>query len=89
MTADTSLPALIVIAAVVVIKTVIADLRRPGSTRREWAFATDSSAVAGGAAASAAIIWPGWSHAGTVAVASALLVGALTAHLIHHHRQCP
>jgi hypothetical protein len=66
MTADTSLLAPIVIAAAVVIKTAIAELPRPGSTRREWAFATDSSAMAGGAAASAAIIWLGWSHADTV-----------------------
>ncbi|MFI7358958.1 hypothetical protein ACIBTP_34130 [Streptomyces avidinii] len=79
----------VVITAALVIRTAIGELRRPGSARLQWAFAADGRALAGGAAAAAATVLLGWQQAGPAALAWALLVGALTAHLVHHGTHRP
>jgi hypothetical protein len=89
MTTAASWLAPVIIAAALVVRTAIGELRRPGSARQEWVFVTDGTALAGGAVAGAAVIWLGWSQAGPAAVAWALLVGTLTAHMVHHGRPRP
>jgi hypothetical protein len=76
-TAAAVLPVAIVIAALV-IRTAIGELRRPGSARRQWAFAADHRALAAGTAAALATVLLGWSPAGGAAIAWALPTGALT-----------
>ncbi|MFF7969380.1 hypothetical protein ACFZC3_29010 [Streptomyces sp. NPDC007903] len=71
------------------IKTAVGELRHPGSARRQWAFATNPRALAAGAATAAATLILGWPQAGPATAAWALLIGALTAHLIHHRTPRP
>ncbi|WP_327370543.1 hypothetical protein [Streptomyces sp. NBC_01217] len=66
-----------------------AELRRPGSARQQWAFATERRAQAAGAATAAAIVLLGWPQAGPAAAAWALLIGVLTAHLAHQTARRP
>lgn len=79
----------VIITAALVVRAAIGELRRPGSTRQALSFVTDGTALAGGVMAGAAVIWLGWSQAGPAAVAWALLVGTLTAHMVHHGRPRP
>ncbi|MEU3091368.1 hypothetical protein ACWCQ0_41935 [Streptomyces massasporeus] len=72
-----------IIAAALVIRAAISELRRPGSARRQWAFMRDRRALAAGAVTAAATVLIGWPQIGPAATAWALLVGALTAHLVH------
>jgi hypothetical protein len=78
-----------VITAALVIKTAVHEIRRPGSARRQWAFVKDLRAVAGGAATAVATVLLGRPQVGAAAVAWALLVGALTAELVHHAARSP
>ncbi|MFK4101495.1 hypothetical protein ACI2L1_15700 [Streptomyces sp. NPDC019531] len=73
-----SLRAPAIVAAALVIRTAVGELRHPGSAREQWAFATDRRAVA-----AAAVVVLGWQQAGPATAAWALLIGALTAHLVH------
>ncbi|MFE7902160.1 hypothetical protein ACFU3E_32635 [Streptomyces sp. NPDC057424] len=82
------LPVVIVVAALV-IRTVIGELRRPGSARQQWAYATDGPAVVAGVLAAVAVAVTGWSHAGTAALAWAVLAGALVACLVGRPRNGP
>lgn len=83
MAADASLVAPVIVIAALIIKTALGELRHPGSAREEWAFATDRMALAAGATAATAVVLLGWRHAGLAAVAWALIVGTLTAQLVH------
>ncbi|MEU9284829.1 hypothetical protein AB0D57_08875 [Streptomyces sp. NPDC048275] len=89
MADGTSLLALAIIMAALVIKTALGELRQPGSARQQWAFSTDRYALAAGAIAAAATVLLGWQEIGAAAAAWALLIGALTAHLIHEGPRRP
>ncbi|WP_340377607.1 hypothetical protein U5640_22720 [Streptomyces sp. SS7] len=84
MSGATAILPVAVITAALVIKTAVGEIRRPGTARRQWAFAKDRRAWAGGVATAAATVLLGWAETGVGAVAWALLVGALTAQLVHH-----
>lgn len=84
-----SLLAPTIIMAALVIKTALGELRHPGSARHHWAFATDRYALAAGAIAAATTVLLGWQEIGAAAAAWALLIGALTAHLIHESTRRP
>jgi hypothetical protein len=79
--AEASLLAPLIILAALVIRTAIAEIRHPGSARRQWAFATSRRAIAAGGLVAVSVTGIGWSQAGWAAVAWALLAGALTASL--------
>ncbi|MCX4717752.1 hypothetical protein ACFWB2_39625 [Streptomyces virginiae] len=70
--------AAIVIAAVVV-RTAVAELREPGSGRRQWSFLTDSRALTAGAITALVLGLLGWRHAGGEGVVWAGLAGILVA----------
>jgi multisubunit Na+/H+ antiporter MnhG subunit len=77
-----SLLPVVVVAAALMIRAAIGELRRPGSVRRQWASATSGPAVAAGLVAAVAVALTGWSQAGAVALAWAALAGALVAFLV-------
>ncbi|MGW7327863.1 hypothetical protein ACWGIU_04435 [Streptomyces sp. NPDC054840] len=69
------------VVAALVIRTAVAEMRRPGSGRRQWKFLTDPRALANGAL-TALLLGPlGWATAGPVAAAWAVLAGALVAYV--------
>ncbi|MCK8433188.1 hypothetical protein G3I77_09065 [Streptomyces sp. D2-8] len=79
--AGSVLPVVIVVAALV-IRAAIVEVRRPGNTRRQWAFATSRPAVTAGVVAAAAVAVTGWQQAGATALAWAVLAGCLIAFLV-------
>jgi hypothetical protein len=87
--ADPGLLAPAVIAAALVIRTAVGELRSPGSARAQWDFASDRRALAAGTVAAAATCLLGWHQTGLSTVARALLIGTLTAHLTHHSTRRP
>ncbi|MEU7601894.1 hypothetical protein AB0B78_31950 [Streptomyces sp. NPDC040724] len=68
-----------IVMAALVIRTAVAEIREPGSGRRQWAFLTDRRAMATGAAVGLALGVLGWAAAGPVAAAWAVLAGVLVA----------
>ncbi|MFF8358766.1 hypothetical protein ACF063_35510 [Streptomyces chartreusis] len=72
----------LVVAAVLVIKTAVLELRDPGSARREWAFLTDRVALAGGALTALVVGGAGWAYGGYGLAAWALLAGLLVAQVM-------
>ncbi|WP_331747337.1 hypothetical protein OG365_40300 (plasmid) [Streptomyces sp. NBC_00853] len=76
---DASLLAPVIVIASLVIRTAVTELRRPGSGRRQWAFATSPLAMASGATAAAATVLTGGDHYVWATAAWALLAGALVA----------
>ncbi|MFF5160689.1 hypothetical protein ACFY3N_31450 [Streptomyces sp. NPDC000348] len=86
---DLGLLAPAIIAAALVIRTAIGELRSPGSARAQWAFATDRRALAAGIVAAAATRLLGRPQMGLPVAAWALLIGTLTAHLTHHAARRP
>lgn len=78
---DASLLAPVIVIAALAIRTAFTELRRPGSARRQWAFATNPRAMAAGATVAAATVLIGGTRYGWAAVAWALLTGTLTAFL--------
>ncbi|CAL9334780.1 hypothetical protein SUDANB120_00144 [Streptomyces sp. enrichment culture] len=78
---DASLLAPVLVAAALVIRTAVVEMRQPGSARRTWAFAGSPRAVAAGATVTAAVLLTGAGRTGWTAAAWALLAGAFTAHL--------
>ncbi|MFE7276098.1 hypothetical protein [Streptomyces sp. NPDC057623] len=72
---------MVIVVAALVIRTAIVELRRPGSAREQWAFATRGRAVAAGVVAATAVAVLGWPQAGAAALAWAVLAGALVAFL--------
>ncbi|MBD9701153.1 hypothetical protein [Streptomyces caniscabiei] len=89
MATDGSLLAPAIIIAALVVRTALGELRQQGTAREQWAFATDRRAIAAGATTAGATILLGWHQAGPAAVAWALLIGALTAHLVHRDGDRP
>ncbi|GGR92669.1 hypothetical protein GCM10010269_34630 [Streptomyces humidus] len=78
---DASLMAPLAVIAMLVIRTGLVEIRRPGSVRRQWSFLTRRWAVAAGAAAAVLVSVVGWQAAGFGAVAWAVLTGALVAQI--------
>ncbi|MFE2876163.1 hypothetical protein ACFXG6_05870 [Streptomyces roseus] len=81
----TLLVAAIVLAALVV-KAAAAELREPGSGRRQWTFLTDRRAVAAGAVTALALGLPGWRQAGVEGLVWAGLAGILVAFVMGQGR---
>ncbi|MFD3545856.1 hypothetical protein ACFWUW_09570 [Streptomyces sp. NPDC058655] len=79
--ADASLLAPAIIITALVIRTAVTELRHPGSTRRQWAYATSPRALAAGATVAAATVLISGTRFGWAAAVWALLIGALTAFL--------
>ncbi|MBT1090549.1 MULTISPECIES: hypothetical protein [Streptomyces] len=79
---EPSLVTALVVAAVLVIKTAVLELRDPGSARREWAFLTDRVALAGGALTALVVGGAGWAYGGYGLAAWALLAGLLVAQVM-------
>ncbi|OUD02491.1 hypothetical protein [Streptomyces swartbergensis] len=82
MTGAGSLLPVVVVVAALMIRAAIGELRQPGSVRRQWACATSGPAVAAGVVAAVAVAATGWSQAGAVALAWAVLAGTLVAFLV-------
>ncbi|MGW7434455.1 hypothetical protein [Streptomyces sp. NPDC054849] len=69
------------VVAALVIRTAIAEIRRPGSGRSQWKFLTNPRALAVGALTALLLGIIGWATAGPVAAAWAVFVGALVAYM--------
>lgn len=78
---DPSVLTVAIVAAALVIRTAVAELREPGSARRECAFVADSRAVATGVAAALLLGIAGWRSMGSAAVAWTVLAGVLVAYI--------
>ncbi|WP_329531944.1 hypothetical protein OG568_15220 [Streptomyces sp. NBC_01450] len=89
MAADTSLLAPAILAAALVIRAALGELQRPGSAREQWAFVANRQAVVAGTTVLGTVILLGWHQAGLASLAWGLLIGALTAHLVHGGRRRP
>ncbi|WP_328769842.1 hypothetical protein [Streptomyces sp. NBC_00286] len=72
----------VIVAAALVIRTAIGEIRRPGTVREQWTSATSGRAVAAGVVTAVAITVTGWQEAGPAALAWAMLTGALVALLM-------
>ncbi|WP_208857944.1 hypothetical protein [Streptomyces flavidovirens] len=70
-----------IIVAALTVRTAAAELREPGSARREWAFATNASALTAGLTAAILFGATGWQsrHA---ALAWSMLAGVLVAYIV-------
>ncbi|MEV0925178.1 hypothetical protein AB0I99_08610 [Streptomyces spongiicola] len=79
MDGTASLLTVAIVAAALVVRAALAELRDPGSTRARWAFASGTRAVTAGAVTAVVLGFVGWQHAGPGAVAWAVLAGALVA----------
>ncbi|UFQ18913.1 MULTISPECIES: hypothetical protein [Streptomyces] len=79
---DTSLLPAAVIAAALVIRTALHEIRIPGSARQEWGFLNQRKAVLSGAVTALCLVVMGWSYAGHGTLAWAGLVGVLVAYLV-------
>ncbi|OAH10391.1 hypothetical protein [Streptomyces jeddahensis] len=82
MNGPVSLLTVAVVAAALVIRTAIAELREPGSARAQWAFAMNASAVCAGGVTAAVLGFIGWRSDGYAAVAWAVLAGVLVAFIV-------
>ncbi|MEU8916259.1 hypothetical protein [Streptomyces nigrescens] len=78
---DASVLTVATIAAALVVKTALNEIRSPGSARQEWACVTDGVAMLSGAVAALCLGAMGWYYAGYGAVAWAGLAGILVAYL--------
>ncbi|MGY4967885.1 hypothetical protein ACWGCC_01350 [Streptomyces nigrescens] len=76
---DASVLTVAIIAAALVIRTALSEIRSPGSARQEWAFVTDGVAMLSGAVAALCLGALGWYHAGCGAVEWAGPAGLLVA----------
>ncbi len=77
-----SLMTVAIIVAALVIRTVVMELRAPGSARQEWAFATNGSAVSAGVSAAVLLSAMGWQSMGYAALAWSTLAGVLVAYIV-------
>ncbi|MET9426552.1 MULTISPECIES: hypothetical protein [unclassified Streptomyces] len=80
---DPSVVTVAVIAAALVVRTTVAELREPGSARREWAFVTNSHAMAAGTVAALLLGIVGWLAMGYAAVAWSTLACVLVASIVN------
>ncbi|WP_431967904.1 hypothetical protein [Actinacidiphila sp. bgisy160] len=80
-----------VIAAALMIRTAVGELRHPGSARAQWDFASSRRPLAAGAVTAAATCLLGRPQTGPRVRPGRYLIGTLAAHLIHHgtRRRCP
>ncbi|MFE6481026.1 hypothetical protein [Streptomyces rochei] len=72
------LPVLMIIA-MLLLRVVIGELRRPGSTRQQWLFLRNRTAVIAGAVAFVLAVATGWVVAKAGVLLWAVLVGLLVA----------
>ena len=79
---DSSLLAPVAVIAMLVIRTALVEIRRPGSAGRQWSFLTKRQATTAGVAAAVLVSAVGWQAAGFAGVAWAVLAGALVAHIV-------
>ncbi|MFE2645627.1 hypothetical protein ACFXDO_24110 [Streptomyces nigra] len=79
---DPSATTVAVIAAALVIRTAVLEMRERGNARREWAFVTDRVALVGGSLTAVVVGAFGWPSMGAGAVAWALLAGLLVAQVL-------
>ncbi|MFI7357870.1 hypothetical protein ACIBTP_28600 [Streptomyces avidinii] len=77
-----TLLSIVIVVAALVIRTAIAEIRRPGSGRRHWRFLTDPRALAIGALTALLLGLLARATAGPVAVAWAVLAGVLVAYVV-------
>ncbi|MFE2142228.1 hypothetical protein ACFXA3_10840 [Streptomyces sp. NPDC059456] len=82
----TLLVAAMVIAALVV-RSALAEIREPGSGRRQWMHIRDSRAILAGTFAALALVLPGWRQAGVEGVVWAGLAGFLVAFVMGQGRR--
>ncbi|WP_367318683.1 hypothetical protein [Streptomyces sp. HUAS ZL42] len=80
---DTSLVAPVTVAALLIIRTALVEMRHPGSARRQWCFAARRRPMTAGATVAVLLCVGGWRAAGIASVAWAVLAGALVAHVVH------
>ncbi|KAB1149980.1 hypothetical protein F7R91_03910 [Streptomyces luteolifulvus] len=80
---ETSLVAPVTVAAMLVIRTALVEMRHPGSARRQWCFLARRHPMTAGATAAVLLCVGGWRAAGIASVAWAVLAGALVAHVVH------
>ncbi|MCP3757227.1 hypothetical protein [Streptomyces sp. TBY4] len=78
----TTVLAIAIVLAALVIRTAVAELRVPGSGRGQWSFLSDRRALATGAATAVLLGWVGWAASGPAATAWAVLAGLLTAAVV-------
>ncbi|GAA2621578.1 MULTISPECIES: hypothetical protein [Streptomyces] len=82
-----TLLAVAVVVAALVIRTAVAELREPGSGRRQWTFLADPRAVSAGALTVVALGALGWLHAGSEGAVWAGLAGFLVAFTVSQGRR--
>ncbi|MFD3679118.1 hypothetical protein [Streptomyces sp. NPDC058613] len=70
------------VVAALVIRTAVAEIRRPGSGRGQWAFLTSPRAMTTGALAALLLGILAWITAGASAAAWAVFAGALVAYVV-------
>lgn len=71
-----------IVIAALVIRTALAEMRRPGSARTQWAFATNARALTAGALTTAVLGVIAMQTYGCDAAAWAVLAGALVALIV-------
>ncbi|MGW6857606.1 hypothetical protein [Streptomyces xanthophaeus] len=69
------------VVAALVVRTAVAEIRRPGSGRSRWKFLTNPRALATGGLTALLLGLLGWVTAGPVAAAWAVLASALVAYV--------
>ncbi|MDX2546177.1 hypothetical protein ACOT81_27510 [Streptomyces sp. WI04-05B] len=79
---DSSVPAPVAVIAMLVIRTALVEIRRPGSAGRQWSFLPRWRATTAGVAAAVLVSAVGWQTAGFAGVAWAVLVGSLVAYVV-------
>ncbi|MCX4808686.1 hypothetical protein ACFWWM_30880 [Streptomyces sp. NPDC058682] len=70
-----------IVVAALVIRTAVAEIRVPGSGRRQWAFLTDRRAWAIGTGTAVVLGIVGWATSGPTAAVWAAVAGFLVASL--------
>ncbi|MFJ3921758.1 hypothetical protein [Streptomyces sp. NPDC090022] len=71
-----------IVIAALVIRTAVAELRKPGAGRRQWDFLRDRRALAAGAGTGVVLALIAWRSAGPASLPWALLAGVLVAFTI-------
>ncbi|WP_327261214.1 hypothetical protein OG444_06435 [Streptomyces sp. NBC_01232] len=83
----TTLIVVTVVVAALVIRTALAELREPGSGRRQWTALADPRAVSAGALTAVILGVLGWLHAGPEGAVWAGLAGVLVAFTVAQGRR--
>lgn len=80
---DASLMGPVVVVAMLVIRTALLEIRRPGSARWQWGFLHHRRPMTAGVTVAMLLSVGGWRAGGMAPVAWALLAGALVAHIVN------